>query len=62
MAKFGTVFIPNHIKIQMQAYLANKMATLWKFLEFDVSGGLNREGAYLKFWLRGEGPIRERGA
>ena len=23
--------------------------------------GLNREGAYLKFWLRGEGLIREGG-
>ena len=22
-------------------------------------GGLNREGAYLNFWLRGEGLIRE---
>ena len=28
-------------------------------LEFDKSGGLDREGAYFKFWLREEGLKRE---
>ena len=27
--KFGTVFVPNHIKIDMQAHSANYMENLW---------------------------------
>ena len=37
------------------------MENVQQFLEFDKSWGLNREGAYLKFRLGGEGLIREMG-
>ena len=49
MRKFGTVFVPNYIKINMQGYLAKLMENPWLFLEFDKSGGgLNREGRLIE--------------
>ena len=37
----------------------NRKKIFGNFWDLSMSGGLNREGTYLKFWLRGEGLITE---
>ena len=58
--KFYTFSIPNTVKkTKVEACLVKYNAKLF-YLEFDI-GGLSRKGAYLKFWLKGEGTIRKGG-
>ena len=55
----STHFIPNHITINMQTYLAKLMENICQFQEYDVSWSLIESEAYLKFWFRREGLIGE---
>ena len=63
MHKFDTVCISNHIKIDMQAYLAKLMENLWQLLEYHISGRgvLTESGAYLNTSSQRKGPVGEGG-
>ena len=43
----------------MQAFQGNYMDSRWKFLEFDISGVLDREGGVFKVLAQKEGLCRE---
>ena len=56
-------FILNYIKINTQRFLnkVERKSLVNSEICYVWGGGLIERGAYLKFWLRGEGLIREGG-